>query len=144
MDYEMPNGVHVHTMCRQIDGCTNNISRYVIGTNGWTNCSDTIWNSKGEVVWKYPEEEQEKDNPPQVQEHIDLVTALRTGNHVNGALETAKSTLTAVMGRESAYTGLEVTWDELMKSDQRLGPTEYVMGPVDIPAEPPVPGIQEA
>ena len=144
MDYEMPNGAHVHTMCRQIDGCTNNISRFVIGTNGWTNCSDTIWNSKGEVVWKYPEEEQEKDNPPQVQEHIDLVTALRTGNHVNAAVETAKSTLAAVMGRESAYTGLEVTWDELMKSDQRLGPTEYVMGPVDIPAEPPVPGIQEA
>ncbi len=143
MDYELPNGVHVHSMCRQIDGCTNNISRFVVGTDGWSNCSDTIWNAKGEVVWQYPEQEKEKDNPPQVQEHIDLIAAIRTGNRVNLTAETAKSTLTAIMARDSAYTGLEVTWDEMMKSEQRLGPTEYVMGPVDIKAEPPIPGIQE-
>lgn len=143
MDYELENGVHVHTMCRQIDGCANNISRYVIGTNGWTNCMDTIWGPNGEVVWQYPEEEKEKDNPAQIQEHIDLVTAIRTGKRINEAPQTAKSTLAAIMGRESAYTGLEVTWDELMNSDQRLGPTDYTMGPVNLKAEPPVPGIQE-
>jgi predicted dehydrogenase len=143
MDYELENGVHVHSMCRQVDGCANNISRYVIGTNGWTNCMDTIWGPNGEVIWQYPEELKEKENPAQVQEHIDLVTSIRTGNPINEAPRTAKSTLVAIMGRESAYTGLEVTWDELMNSDQRLGPTEYTMGPVNIKAEPPVPGMQE-
>jgi predicted dehydrogenase len=142
-DYALANGVHVNSMCRQIDGCTNNISRFVIGTQGYTNCEDTIWDHKGTVLWQYKVPEGEEDNPSIVQEHIDLVTAIRTENHVNTTVDTANSTLAAVMGRESAYSGLEVTWDEVMQSDQRLGPKEYVMGPVNIEAELPVPGVQE-
>lgn len=44
------------------------------------------------------------------------------------------------MGRESAYTGELGTWDDMMNSGLRLGPTEYRAGPVDIKPEPPVPG----
>jgi hypothetical protein len=44
------------------------------------------------------------------------------------------------MGRTAAYTGKEVKWDETMDSNERLGPTEYAMGPVAIKAEVPVPG----
>lgn len=141
VDYELPNGGHINSMCRQVDGCTNNISRFVLGTEGYTNCQDTIYNYKNEVVWSYQGAD---DNSPYVQEHIDLITTIRNGEKVNEAAETAKSTLAAIMARDSAYTGLEVTWDELMSSNQRLGPTVYELGPVEgIPAEAPVPGIQE-
>ena len=34
IDYEYPNGVHVMSMCRQIDGCENNVSETVVGTKG--------------------------------------------------------------------------------------------------------------
>ena len=51
------------------------------------------------------------------------------------------ATLIAIMGRESAYTGKAVTWDEMMASTQRLGPTQDALGPVSIPAQAPVPGI---
>jgi len=44
------------------------------------------------------------------------------------------------MGRESAYTGQEVTWDQMMVSDQRLGPAEYTMGALEIEGVVPVPG----
>ncbi len=44
------------------------------------------------------------------------------------------------MGRESAYTGREMTYDEIMNSNVRLGPASYEFGPVDIPAVPPIPG----
>lgn len=44
------------------------------------------------------------------------------------------------MGREAAYTGKRITWDEIMNSDQRLGPTEYKMGLVNMEFEFPVPG----
>ena len=44
------------------------------------------------------------------------------------------------MGRTAAYTGREVKWDEIMESNERLGPTEYALGPVPIKAEVPVPG----
>jgi myo-inositol 2-dehydrogenase / D-chiro-inositol 1-dehydrogenase len=44
------------------------------------------------------------------------------------------------MGRESAYTGKDVTWEEMMNSNLRLGPEEYNWGPVDIQPVSPVPG----
>jgi predicted dehydrogenase len=139
IDYELESGVHLHTQCRQIDGCTNNISRWVIGTKGYTNCEDTIFDLDGKVVWKY---ESENDKSPYVQEHTDLVTAIRTEQRVNEAPGTAVTTLKAIMGRDSAYTGKEVTWDEIMQSNQRLGPTEYVLGPSEIKAVIPVPGTE--
>ena len=52
-------------------------------------------------------------------------------------------TLIGIMGRTAAYTGKEVTWDEMLNSNERLGPTEYAMGPVPIKAEIPVPGNAE-
>lgn len=32
------------------------------------------------------------------------------------------------------------TWDDLMASTDRLGPTEYALGPVPLEAKAPVPG----
>lgn len=138
VDYTYPDGIHVASRCRQIDGCYNDISRRVVGTRGSTNCQDTILDPEGKVVWKY--EGEDEDNSPYVQEHIDLVTAIRNDEPVNDAPATAKSTLAAIMARESAYTGLEVAWDELMESDMRLGPTQYALGPVDVEKSVPVPG----
>jgi predicted dehydrogenase len=143
-DYEMENGIHITSMCRQIDGCKNNISRWVIGSDGYTNCADTIFAPDGSIVWTYESESEEGDNSPYVQEHIDLITAIRTGNQINEAAETARSTLGAIMAREAAYTGLEVGWDELMDSDLKLGPDELVLGPVDINKEVPVPGVEQS
>jgi hypothetical protein len=91
------------------------------------------------VVWKY---ESEEDKSPYVQEHTDLVTAIRNEQRVNDAPGTAVTTLKAIMGRDSAYEGKEITWDEIMQSTKRLGPTEYVMGPSDIEAIVPVPGTE--
>jgi len=49
--------------------------------------------------------------------------------------------LVAIMGRVSAYTGKEVTYDEMMNSDLKLGPKVFEFGPVDVPKEVPVPGL---
>ena len=78
--------------------------------------------------------------PPYVQEHMHLVHAIRTGNYVNEAEQTAISTLTAIMGRTAAYTGRAITWDEIFKSDMDLGPSKIEMGPVNMVFETPVPG----
>jgi len=48
--------------------------------------------------------------------------------------------LGAIMGRESAYTGLETNWKEMMDSPMRLGPTEYALGKADLTAVIPAPG----
>ncbi len=146
VDYELDGGIHMNSRCRQIDGCTNNISKWVLGTKGYTNCQDTIFAHDGSVIWSYKNGEsggESEDNSPYVQEHIDLITAIRQGKKVDWATDTAKSTLGAIMARDSAYTGLETTWEEMMESTERLGPTEYALGPVDITAVVPVPGIQK-
>jgi len=69
---------------------------------------------------------------PYVQENIDLVTCIRQNIPINEAEQTAISNMIAIMGRVSAYTGKEVTWDEMMNSDMKMGPATYVMGPVGI------------
>jgi len=143
IQYAYSNGGVNDTMARQIDGCTNEVSDLVVGTEGFTNCKDAIFDLNGKVVWKYQEQGEAPGKTkfnPYVQEHIDFLNAIRTNQPVNEAQNLAYSTLTAIMGRESAYTGKKIQWDEMMDSNDRLGPTQYAMGPVDIKAVVPVPG----
>jgi myo-inositol 2-dehydrogenase/D-chiro-inositol 1-dehydrogenase len=137
--------VHMHSMCRQIDDCANNVSELLRGTKGYTDCGRIIMNHSGETLYEFIAPMDEQGETTQVndyvQEHIDLVTAIRTGKQIVEAEETARTCLTAIMGRESAYTGREITWDEMMGSGLKLGPEgELKLGPVDIKAVIPVPG----
>jgi myo-inositol 2-dehydrogenase/D-chiro-inositol 1-dehydrogenase len=134
VDFVYENEVHMHSMCRQIDDCANNVSEFLRGTKGYTNCGKTVWDQEGNILYEY-------NSLLDEQGHIDLVNAIRTGNQIVEAEETAKSCLTAIMGRESAYTGREITWEEMMGSGLKLGPEgELSFGPVDIKAVIPVPG----
>ncbi len=147
------DGFHMTSLCRQIDGCKNDIAEYIWGTEGSTNCKDTIFDKDGGIVWQYVEDSKEEPGKkldpgyslvnPYEQEHVDFVSAIRTNKPINEAEATAKSTLAGVMGRISAYTGKEVTLEQAMSSDLRLGPKEYAMGPVDFKPEVPVPGTSK-
>ena len=147
IDFDFGNGVSSHSMCRQIDNCANGTGEMVMGTEGYSNCQNTIWNLDGSVKWKfeYPigEDGQPMDKvkiPPYIQEHMHLVHAIRTGEYVNEAERTAISTLTAIMGRTAAYTGKKITWDEIFKSDMDLGPKKIELGTVDMEFPVPEPG----
>jgi len=147
VDFVYENDLHVHSMCRQINDCVNNVSELVRGTKGYSNCKNKIFNPDGSLLWEYPyplDEEGEKMKNvkigPYDQEHIDLVTAIRTNQPISEAENIAISTMAGIMGRISAYTGKEVTWEEMMNSDLRLGPTEYNLGPMDMIPVIPIPG----
>jgi predicted dehydrogenase len=149
VEYVYENGMHTHCAARQISGCSNLTRVHIAGTKGYADATGALYNWKGEEIWKYPRPE--KDDPDQtwavkdpfVQEHINLVTGIRTGNVVNDAEAQVMSTLVAIMGRMSAYTGKDVTWDEVLNSDMRLGPASYEFGPVEgIPEVIPVIGIE--
>ena len=43
VDFEFENGMHMLSMCRQINDCANNVSEFLVGTKGSTNCADTIY-----------------------------------------------------------------------------------------------------
>ena len=149
VDFDYGNGVSSHSMSRQIDGCENTLGEQVMGTEGYTNCKNTIYYPDGTVKWQYqyPKNRDGKSTEivkvsPYVQEHIHLVTAIRTNQPYVEAERTAISTLTAIMGRTAAYTGRKVTWQEMLDSNKRLGPEKYEMGPVNLEFPVPLPGTQ--
>jgi predicted dehydrogenase len=149
IDFNYGNGVFSHSMSRQIDDCANTLGEHIVGTSGYTNCKNTIYNLDGTEKWKYeyPKNKDGKSTEivavsPYVQEHISLVTAIRTNKPVVEAERTAISTLTAIMGRTAAYTGQLVTWEEMLNSTMKLGPEKYEMGPVNMEFPVPIPGTQ--
>jgi myo-inositol 2-dehydrogenase/D-chiro-inositol 1-dehydrogenase len=149
IEYVYDNGMQTHCAARQITGCSNLTRQLITGSKGFANAKGTLYNLKGEEIWKYPYPEENaadqtwKVTDPYVQEHINLVTAIRTGEIINDAEAQVNSTLITIMGRISAYTGKDVTWEELMNSDLYLGPKTYEFGPVPgIPETIPVIGAE--
>lgn len=127
VEYEYPGGVRMMSMCRQSDGCSNNVSERVVGTKGSSNCCGLI---QGENAWKF-----EGDVPsPYVQEHTDLINSIRAGKPLNEAKQIAESSLTAIMGRMSAYTGQEITWEQALNSEENLYPENLQFG--ELPVAP--------
>jgi myo-inositol 2-dehydrogenase / D-chiro-inositol 1-dehydrogenase len=137
VDYQFPDGVHMQSTIRQLNGCANVREEILVGTKGSASLEGVIYDLAGKPTWKY----EGPLNDSLVQEHVDWVTAIRTEKPVNTAKETALSTLIAIMGRDSAYTGKGISWEDLLASNVRLGPTEYALGPVNMKAEPPVAGL---
>jgi myo-inositol 2-dehydrogenase / D-chiro-inositol 1-dehydrogenase len=139
VDYEYENGLHMHSTIRQLNGCANEKQEVIVGSKGAADLDGYIYDASGKRIWKY----EGPKNDPLVQEHADWVTAIRTNKPVNQAKETALATLMAIMGRDSAYTGKAITWDSLMASADRLGPTEYSLGAVNLKPIAPVPGTEQ-
>jgi myo-inositol 2-dehydrogenase / D-chiro-inositol 1-dehydrogenase len=135
VEYEYPNGAVCTSMCRQIEGCASRVDEMVVGTGGVVRFGEGVID--GPYPYRYAGAP-EGDVSPYVQEHIDLYAAIRSGKRVNEARTVAESTLTAIMGRMSAYTGQEVTWEQAMASTLDLSPRAYEFGanPVDGVATP--------
>jgi predicted dehydrogenase len=136
VDYEYPGGVHVHLMCRQWDDSDDRNENRVIGKLGE---SDSRHKILGANPWRSPESEDIMHNAL-IYEHIELIESISAKDGRSDLLDFAiDSTLTAIMGRESAYTGKAITWDEISASDLNLFPDSYQFGPA--PQQPvPIPG----
>ncbi|MFH1745847.1 MAG: Gfo/Idh/MocA family oxidoreductase [Planctomycetota bacterium] len=136
VEYEYENGARVLSMCRQVKGASHRVSERLVGTKGTSNPDGVI---EGKRAFKF-EPVGEAVNP-YVQEHADLIASIRLGKPLNEGRRIAESTLTAVMGRMSAYTGREISWKWLMNaSELDLTPPKYEFG--DLPVGPvPIPGV---
>lgn len=128
IEYEYAGGQKMLSMCRQIDGCASRVSEFIQGTKGAADLDHGSASIRGENAWKY----QGRAPNPYMVEHADLINAMTSGNHLNEGKRVAESTLTAIMGRMSAYSGQEITFDQAMKSDLDLAPPAYEFGSVPI------------
>jgi predicted dehydrogenase len=136
--YEYPGGVRVSMSCRQQDGCAVDVEDRVLGSTGVAElCSHKIFDrtGTGRETWRY------RGPAPSMYrvEHQEMFASIRNGTPINNGHFMCNSTMLGLLGRQAAYTGKLVTWDECASSDERLGPTEYAWG--DAPeSKVPVPG----
>jgi predicted dehydrogenase len=134
IDYEYPSGVRVASYCRQIPHCENSVSEVLHGAKGF--CQVNKYTITGANAWHMTG----KDNLPYVQEHADLIAAIRAGKPYNELQTVAESTLAAILGRMAAYTGQAVTWEQALNSAESLMPSKLEWGdlavaPVAMPGQ---------
>lgn len=138
--FEYENGKKVFSNCRQIPGAANEVSDYVYGTKGRAILmgakSEDSHQILSDKVWKFSG----KNSDMYDQEHIELFAAIRAGKPINDGVQSAYSTLMAIMGREAAYTGRRLTWKQMLASKQDLMPKTLEWGPMPV-APVPMPGI---
>lgn len=123
--YEYDDGVQVFSACRQIAGCTTDVSDNIHGTDGHA----FVFQHKiaGKHKWEWDGESSDMYQ----NEHNALFAAIRKGEPINNGEYMCHSTLMAIMGRMSAYTGQAVTWEQAMNSQELLAPKDYKWGDVD-------------
>jgi len=136
IDYKYPGDIHVMSMARQIPNCQDNVSETIVGSKG------TFRSGGYRITGANPSRFRTKEVNPYVQEHIDLIASIRAGKPLNELKTVAESTLTAIMGRMSAYTGKEVTWEMALDSKLDTMPKELAMGPLPVPPVA-MPGVTE-
>jgi predicted dehydrogenase len=131
VDYEYPNGVHMLSMCRHWERGSGSVSEAFVGTKGKSSGSDM---GTGDLQWE----------EPYTQEHIDLINSITgKGKFWNEAMQVAETTFTGILGRESAYQGKTLKWDELLSSELSYFPKELSFD-AKIPLAPvPHPGVPD-
>ena len=146
IDFDYGDDVTVHSMSRQINGCYRRISEFFVGTNGttWGDGNLKPIDKKAVSIPEFP------DGHPKVIEHFDMINSVRAGEPLNEARNVAEATMTAILGRVSAYTGQMVRWSDLMTNSNspyynlKLTPSaeDFERGTVTAPPDdvPAVPG----
>ena len=124
VEYEYPGGVRVMSLCRQANDSVYRAGALIVGSKG------TAFPSRGAITgpaaWTY--EKQVKD--PSVQEHADLIASIRAAKPLNDGKRVAESSMTAILGRMSAYTGREISWKWAMEASKLdIVPKEFKFGP---------------
>ena len=114
--YHYANGVRVYAFCRTEVGCYGEVSSIILGSKG--RCNLLHCQIEGETNWKF----EGKKAIATDEEHRVLFDSIRTGKPVNNGDYMARSTMITIMGQISCYTGKEVTWDQINKSDFYFAP----------------------
>ncbi len=114
-EYTFADGTKMFSQGRHLAGGWQNVSEFAHGSKGTADPSGEIF---GANAWKF---DGNRLNGHQQEQH-DLIEALMAGEIYNEGEYGAKSTFTAILGREACYSGKEVSWDELWEKGHDLAP----------------------
>ncbi|HOL92854.1 MAG TPA: Gfo/Idh/MocA family oxidoreductase [bacterium] len=116
--YWYPNGTKVDFSSSQfLKGWSDCRNRF-FGTKG---VADTAYSGHPQITGDNPYEHPSDDPLGNTESNkiTNFFESIQSGNFINEAQQGAESTLSSILGRISAYEGREVTWDEMMASDQK-------------------------
>jgi myo-inositol 2-dehydrogenase/D-chiro-inositol 1-dehydrogenase len=119
VSYLYPDGKRAFLANRQIVGCYNENSDYMLGVDG----TCTIGRGpapriEGKTNWTYSGQQYNMYQ----REHDLLFDSIRKGKPMNDGKRMTTTTMLAIMGRMAAYTGKQVTWEEAVNSQEKLYP----------------------
>ena len=150
IDFDYGDGVHIHSSCRQIKGCSDRVAELF-------RTPDAIISGGGRIERPGDKHEVVKLEGDFMEgnaydiEHVDLLKSIMgTGPYYNEGEQVALSTACGVIGRISAYTGEMVRLSDILTNKDskfynlacKPTPVDFENGEVELPKEEPaVPGV---
>jgi myo-inositol 2-dehydrogenase / D-chiro-inositol 1-dehydrogenase len=93
---------------------------FIIGEKPWDSgiakCKDTVLTAEQKAAGIFLSSLYDADK----NKDIAFIKSIETGNYINEALSGSESTLSAILGRTAAIKGEEITWDEMISSNEKL------------------------
>jgi hypothetical protein len=142
-EYTYADGTKMYSQCRQMNGCWSPITEHI-------HTDKTVVDLDGKIRISNFRDRQDQGGSPYCQEHADLLGAIWSDKPYNEGWFGATSSFTAVLGREAAYSGQVVKWDELATKGPGLCPEDLTWD-TEAPVRPdengnyehlvPVPGV---
>jgi predicted dehydrogenase len=121
VEYTYADNTKAFVLARQIQGTWTTFSAYADGTLG--TCGGDRIQMRGE---KEPTILPKDTGPEGHQvEHNEMFADIIAGKSRDDLKHGIPSTVMAILGREAAYSGVIVKWDEAMASNQDLKPSAY-------------------
>jgi predicted dehydrogenase len=129
VEYRYPDGLTMLAMAAQMFNVTNNVGNVIEGTKGAAYVDRGSARIEGEKPWKYAG----RPSSGEAEMYGALVKSIREQKPINECKRLAETTMTAIVGRMSTYTGKALTFDwALTKSQLDLRPKKYELGPLPV------------
>jgi myo-inositol 2-dehydrogenase / D-chiro-inositol 1-dehydrogenase len=150
VEFTYKDGAKLFSQCRQIPGTWNMVTVVAHGARGELNCAGSSGSKKVSRSGS-KDKGKRKSISPSVQEHKDLISAIRSGTGYNEGHHGATSSMTAVLGRMATYSGQVVKWDDAVEKGASEFPTTLAWD-AEAPVKPdkdgnypiPTPGVYKA
>ncbi len=117
--YWYPNNVHVNFSSHQLTRSFADLCVRVFGIRG---AADTHYGGLIRVTGDNEWHGADKDDTFRggaIENVKTFIESIRTATPVNNVADSVDSNLTAILGRTAAYQQREVTWDEMMRSNEK-------------------------
>lgn len=121
------DGSVIYSQCRHFEGISNRVDETFQGTKGRVYLSagnnGILWDHKGKEIFSHPTKG--NANPYQT-EHDELFEAISKNQYKFWDAErAAKSCFTAIIGRYATYSGEVIKWDDALKAENSLLPSQF-------------------